>query len=229
MDEKLRILGKVPFFQDLSNSELSQICKSFTQREFKKGQYIFWEGDPAGWLYVIKEGKVKVVKHTASGKEMVLEIVTPGDICGGGAIFSEIHPASAKAAERTITFSISKQNLFGLLAKYQSLAQGIIIYLGEKLMKAHEMIMALASSRVDKRIAALLLGLSEKHGSPVPEGIKINIRLTRQDIADIVGTTVETAIRVMSKLKKQGLITSDPKNIILVNREKLQNLVAEDS
>ncbi|MGB2698318.1 MAG: Crp/Fnr family transcriptional regulator, partial [Candidatus Zixiibacteriota bacterium] len=182
-----------------------------------------------GRLYVIKEGKVKVVKHTASGKEMVLEIVTPGDICGGGAIFSRTYSASAKAMEKTKAFSISGQDLFHHLSKQQNLAKGIIIYLGEKLMKAHEMIMALASSRVDKRIAALLLGLSEKHGSPVPEGIKINIRLTRQDIADIVGTTVETAIRMMSKLKKQGLITSDSKNIILTNREKLQKLVAEDS
>jgi len=228
MDEKLRILKKVPFFQDLSQSELSQICRSFTQREFKRGQYLFWEGDPANWLYVIKEGKVKIIKHSTSGKEMVLEIVTPGDICGGGAIFSETHPASAKAAERTITFSISKQSLFGLLAKYQSLAQGIIVYLGEKLMKAHEMIMALASSKVDKRIAALLLGLSEKHGSPTPQGVKINIRLTRQDIADIVGTTVETAIRVMSKLKKQGLITSDSKRIILIDKEKLKNWIAKN-
>lgn len=228
MDEKSRILKKVPFFQDLSNSELSQICRSFTQREFKRGQYIFWEGDPAHCLYVIKEGKVKIVKHSTSGKEMVLEIVTPGDICGGGAIFSETHPASAKAAEKTITFSISQQSLFGLLAKYQSLAQGIIIYLGEKLMKAHEMIMALASSKVDKRIAALLLGLSEKHGSPIPQGVKINIRLTRQDIADIVGTTVETAIRVMSKLKKQGLIASDSKKIILIDKERLKKWIAKD-
>ena len=228
MDEKLRILNKVPFFQDLSNAELAQICQSFNQREFKRGEYIFWEGDPASWLYVIKEGKVKVVKHTASGKEMVLEIITPGDICGGGAIFSQTYSASAKAVEKTKAFSISGQNLFNLLGKHQNLAKGIILYLGGKLMKAHEMIMALASSRVDKRIAALLLGLSEKHGSPVPEGIKINIRLTRQDIADIVGTTVETAIRVMSKLKKQGLITSDSKKIILTDREKLQNLVAEE-
>jgi CRP/FNR family transcriptional regulator len=227
MDEKLKILGKVPFFQDLSKTELAQICQSFAQREFKKGEYIFWEGDPASWLYVIKEGKVKVVKHTASGKEMVLEIITPGDICGGGAIFSQTYSASAKAVEKTIAFYISGQNLFNLLSKHQNLAKGIILYLGGKLMKAHEMIMALASSRVDKRIAALLLGLSEKHGSPVPEGIKINIRLTRQDIADIVGTTVETTIRVMSKLKKQGLITSDSKKIILTNKQKLQNLVAE--
>ncbi len=227
MDEKLRILRKVPFFQDLSKAELTMICQSFTQREFKRGEYIFWEGDPAGWLYVIREGKVKIIKHTTSGREMVLEIITPGDICGGGAIFSESYSASAKAVEKTKAFSISGQNLFRLLSKHQNLAKGIILYLGEKLMKAHEMIMALASSRVDKRIAALLLGLSEKHGSPVPEGIKINIRLTRQDIADFVGTTVETAIRVMSKLKKQGLITSDSKKIILTHRDKLQKLVAE--
>ena len=185
-----------------------------------------WEGKPANWLYVIKEGRVKIVKHSPSGREMVLEIITSGDICGGGAVFCETYPASAKAVEKTKVFSISRQKLFALLGQHRNLSKEIIMYLGEKLMKAHEMMIALVSSKVDKRIAALLMGLSEKHGTPIPEGLKINIRLTRQDIADIVGTTVETAIRVMSKFRKDGLITLDSKTIILTDRDKLRELLA---
>jgi CRP/FNR family cyclic AMP-dependent transcriptional regulator len=227
-DEKLSILGKVPFFKGLSRSELTRIGKSFTEKEFRRGQYLFWEGDPASWLYVIKQGRVKVIKPTPSGKEIILEVIAPGDICGGGSIFARTHPASAKAVEKTKAYSISSQSLLALLAKHQNLSREIIRYLGEKLMKTHEMIIALVSSSVDKRIMALLLGLSEKHGTPIPEGVRINIRLTRQEIADIVGARVETAIRVMSRLTKQGLITSDSKGIVLTDREKLRKLAAKD-
>lgn len=69
-------------------------------------------------------------------------------------------------------------------------------------------------------------GLCEKHGSVVNEGIRINLRLTRQDITDVVGTTVETAIRVMSRFKKQGILTTESKHIIITDRKKLQEMVS---
>jgi CRP-like cAMP-binding protein len=112
------------------------------------------------------------------------------------------------------------------LSTYKMLAVEFILYLGEKLMKAHEMMMSLVASNVEKRIAALLLGLCEKHGSHTGQGIRINMRLTRQDIADIVGTTVETAIRVMSKFGKQGILTTESKHIVVTSKEKLSKLLS---
>jgi CRP-like cAMP-binding protein len=94
-------------------------------------------------------------------------------------------------------------------------------------MQAHEMMIGLISGKVEKRLAALLLGLSEKHGTPFSGGIKINLKLTRQDMADSVGTTVETAIRVMSRFKKEGILGSSSKEIVIKDKGRLKELLRE--
>ncbi|HEX9913131.1 MAG TPA: Crp/Fnr family transcriptional regulator [candidate division Zixibacteria bacterium] len=225
MIKKTEIIRKIPFFSNLSENELLQISQKFIEKEFKKGGYLFWEGEPATCLYVIKTGRVKILKHSAEGKEIVLEVVTPGEICGGGAIFSETQYASARAEEKSKVYSLSRNDLLLLIRTQKDLALEVIIFLGKRLLQTHEMMIGLISGKVEKRIAALLLGLSEKHGTPVREGIKINLKLTRQDMADFVGTTVETAIRVIGRFKKMGILSSGSKEIILKNREKLKELV----
>jgi len=224
MLKKLEIIKRVPFFSDLSEDKLLHISQNFIEREFKKGEYLFWEREPATCLYVIKEGRVKILKHTVEGREVLLEIVTPGETCGAGLIFSGIQYASAQALENSKVYCLSKADLLELIRTHKNLAENIIIFLGKKLMQAHEMMMGLVWGKVEQRIAALLLGLSEKHGSTVPEGIRINLRLTRQVMADFVGTTVETAIRVMSRFKKEGILTSDSKGIIVKDKERLKEL-----
>ena len=204
MIKKTEIIRKIPFFSNLSENELLQISQKFIEKEFKKGGYLFWEGEPATCLYVIKTGRVKILKHSAEGKEIVLEVVTPGEICGGGAIFSETQYASARAEEKSKVYSLSRNDLLLLIRTQKDLALEVIIFLGKRLLQTHEMMIGLISGKVEKRIAALLLGLSEKHGTPVREGIKINLKLTRQDMADFVGTTVETAIRVIGRFKKMS-------------------------
>lgn len=223
--EKMAILDRIPFFAGVSDSDLLKISQRFSENKFKKGEYLFWEGDRSGRLYLIREGKVKIVKHISAGKELVLEIVSSGEICGASSIFSETQVASAQAIEDVSAYSLSQKDFLLLLERHKKLAIQIILYLGEKLMKAHEMMISLASSKVDRRIAALLIGLSEKHGSLVPQGIKINLRLTHQDIADIVGTTVETAIRVMSRFKKQKMLIKDSKHIVITDKDKLKKIV----
>jgi CRP/FNR family cyclic AMP-dependent transcriptional regulator len=223
--QKIAVLKKVPFLKGLSSVDLAKISQKFSETHFEKGNYLYWEGDLADRLYVIKQGKVKITKGSSSGKEIVLEIVSTGEICGGSSVFREVNPSSALAAEDVTAYSLSKTDFLGLLGTYKSLAIQFIMYLGEKLMKAHEMMMSLVVSNVEKRIAALLMGLCEKHGSQTPQGIRINLKLTRQDIADIVGTTVETAIRVMSKFGKQGILTTESKHIVVTSKEKLSRLL----
>lgn len=155
MLKKLEILKRVPFFSVLSEKELLEISQKFTEREFGKGKYLFWEGGPATSLYVIKQGKVKVFKHSSHGKEMALEFVTPGELCGGGAIFSETQYASARAEEKSKVYSLSKRDLLWLISTHKSLAQEIIVFLGKKLMQTHEMMLGLISGRVEKRVAVL--------------------------------------------------------------------------
>lgn len=218
------LLKRIPFFAALSESEIDYLSKLFYERQFSKGDYLFWEGDASDWMYIIKSGKVRVLKSAPTGKELVLEIMTPGDFCGGGAIFAEIQPASAQALTLTSTYGLRRIDFLQLLRSHPQVAQHVIVYLGKRLMSAHEMILSLITNRVEQRIAMALVRLAENHGTPTSQGIRINIKITRQNIADFVGSTVETTIRVMSRLKKQKIIGSQEGRIIIYNLDKLKEM-----
>ena len=217
LTSKTEAIARVPFFEKFPAADISIIEPYFSEFHFDKNQYLFWEGDPANKMYVIKSGRVRLLKTAASGKEMVLEVMIPGQICGGHALFAETHRNSAQAVEDTIAYGLSQESYDQLLTKYPEIARGIIKYLGAKLMDAHDVIISLVSSKVDSRIASVIVRLCENHGTPTKDGILINIRLTRRDIADIVGSTVETTIRTISKFQKKGLLSTVSGRLLIKN------------
>lgn len=214
---KTEAISRVPFFEKFSPHEIAYIEPFFQEYRFEKNQYLFWEGDPAIRMFVIKSGRVRLLKTSASGKEMVMEVMMPGQICGGHALFADTHRNSAQAVEPTITYGLSHESYDQLLSKYPEIARGIIKYLGAKLMDSHDMIISLVSSKVESRIASVIVRLCENHGTPAKDGILINLRLTRQDIADIVGSTVETTIRTISKFQKKGLLVTVSGHLLIKN------------
>ena len=205
---KIEAISRVPFFASFTVSDITHIEPYFQEYRFDRNQYLFWEGDPAARMFVIKSGRVKLLKTSASGKDMVLEVMVPGQICGGGALFADCHRNGAQAVEPTTAYGLTRESYDQLLARYPDIARGIIKYLGAKLMDAHDVIISLVSSKVESRIASVIVRLCENHGTPTRDGIMINIRLTRRDIADIVGSTVETTIRTISKFQKKGLVST---------------------
>jgi CRP/FNR family transcriptional regulator len=208
LTSKTDAISRVPFFEKLSPTDIVNVEPFFQEYKFEKNQYLFWEGDPANRMYVIKSGRVRLLKASASGKEMVLEVMVPGQICGGGALFADTHRNSAQAVESTVAYGLSHESYGQLLSKYPEIARGIIKYLGVKLMDAHDVIISLVSSKVESRIASVIVRLCENHGTHTKDGILINIRLTRGDIADIVGSTIETTIRTISKFQKKGFLST---------------------
>lgn len=217
LSSKTEAISRVPFFADFSSSEISNIEPFFTEFKFNKNQYLFWEGDPASKMFVIKSGRVKLLKTSAAGKDMVLEVMVPGQICGGATLFADYHRSGAQAVEATVAFGLTRESYDRLLTKYPEIARGIIKYLGSKLMDAHDVIISLVSSKVESRIASVIVRLAENHGTPTKDGILINIRLTRKDIADIVGSTIETTIRTISKFRKKGYLSTASGRLLIKN------------
>lgn len=196
-------------FSSLKESELKSISPLFEEIKFKNNETIFLEGDPSEKFYILAAGNVKILKHTIGGKDVILEVMSPGDIFGGVAVLDKKpYPASAQAMESTTAIRISRNNLLKIMEEYPILKLEIVRYFSDKLRDAHEMLKNIATERVEKRIAALLLKLSEKVGVDDNGFRKIDFPLTRQEIAEMVGTTVETCIRTMSKFQKQGMVKS---------------------
>lgn len=222
--DKTDLVRKIPFFAALSGTDAKRVAGLLVERTVKRGEYLFWEGDPADWLYVIKEGKIKLVKSSPNGKEMVLEMVPPGQVCGTAVIYSPTQLSSAMAETPTVALGLRRTELQRLIYGTPVVARSVIEYLGSRLKAAHDTITSLVTSKVETRIAAVLVKLAEHHGSPSPEGVRINIPLTRKDIADAVGATVETTIRTLSRFQKQKLLATQSKHILIFDLPRLKKL-----
>src|SRR5512136_3150497 len=218
------VLRQVPLFASLTDDQLAAAARWFHVETFVQHSIIFLEGDPADRLWVVSSGQVKIVKHTSDGQENLLEVITPGEMFGGAGLLLATHPATAVAMTPITALCIERGPYLQLIRQYPDIALRIIDLLGERLQAAMKM-RALAVERVDVRLANILLKLCDKAGEASGEGTRINLPLSRQDLADMAGTTIETAIRVMSRLRKEGLVHTEPGGYVIVrDHNRLQQL-----
>ncbi len=218
-------IRKVSIFNTLSDRDAKEISPYLLTQRFRKKETIFSEGDPSEWFYIVVRGKVKITKLSQEGKEIILEIISPLEFFGGIAVVRGFpYPANAVAMEDTETLRISKKNLLSVLDRFPNLMYCMATNIGDRIKGSHEMLKSIALEKVEARIASLLVKLSDKAGERVPEGVAIDMKLTKQDIAEMVGTTVETSIRTMSKLSKAGLVAHKGGKIIIRDLERLKSL-----
>lgn len=225
---RVNIFWKIPMFEFLEAEELDRLYSLCATEKFPKGEYIFLECDAPRKLYVVVKGEVKLLKQTDDGREMIVEMAYPGEIFGEEAIFDgQPYPMTAQALDDVEVLTISRSDFFAFLRDNPDLALEIITELGTRLREAQNTIRALAMERVEWRIARVLLMLSRKAGTVEVGGVGIDLPLTRQDIADMAATTVETTIRVLSNFKKLGLVDTEKGRIILRDKKKLEEMVSE--
>ncbi len=215
--DKTQILRQSSIFHTLNDDELVELSRLAIEHRFAPDEFIFWEGDTPDWFYIIAEGKVKVLKYSSLGKEFIIAFFEPGEMFGEVAVFeNKPYPASAQAIAETKVLGIKRDDFLSFLVNRPQVALRIINVLGGRLRDAHSRLRDLAGERVEQRLARTLLMLSSKLGPNLP--------FTRQELADMAGTTTETAIRILSQLKDRGIIRSVRGKIIILNETKLQLL-----
>lgn len=215
----------VSIFSTLEVQEAEEIHRYLIKEKYRKKETIFLEGAPSEWFYIVAKGKVKITKLSQEGKEIILEVILPLDFFGVIAVVKgSPYPANAFAMENTELIKISRSNLIKIMDRFPSLMHFMADSIGDRIKDSHEMIKSIALERVESRIAAILIKLAVKVGEKTSDGVLINIKLTKQDIAEMVGTTVETSIRTMSKFSKTGLIISKSGKIIIKDIERLRTL-----
>jgi CRP/FNR family transcriptional regulator len=223
----MKDLKKIELFKNLSDDDLKELGSYLVRATFKKKEDIFSEGDQPEWFYIVSKGKVKITKLSHDGKEIILELISPPDIFGGVAVLRNFpYPANAVAMEDSEVIKISRKNLLRLVDRFPNLMYCIALQLGDRMKSSYDSLKNIALERVEARIAALLLKLAGKVGVESKEGLLIDMRLTKQDVADMVGTTVETSIRTFSKFKKQGLVSDADGKIIIKDKEGLAEMAS---
>ncbi|MFC2018345.1 Crp/Fnr family transcriptional regulator [Chloroflexota bacterium] len=217
VESKAQILGQATIFSELSEGELSELAALAVEHSFGPNEFIFWEGDEACSFYTVAKGQVKVLKHSSQGKEFIVAFFGPGEMFGEVAVFENRPcPASAQALGETMVLAIRREALLSFMASHPQMPLRIISILGGRLRDAQGRLRDMAGERVEQRLARTLLMLSTKLGP--------TLSFTRQDIADMAGTTTETAIRIMSRLKEGGIIQSARNKITILDDRKLKLL-----
>ena len=217
MADRVEVLRQSFIFSTLNDKELGELANLASEYSFGANDFVFWDGDSPDRLYIVVEGKVKVIKHSSLGKEFTIAFFGPGEMFGEVAVFeNKPYPASARAATEARVLGIKRNDFLSFLASRPQIALGIINVLSGRLRDAHTRLRDLAGERVEQRLASLLIMLSSKLGLTLP--------FTRQEIADMAGTTIETAIRVMSNLRDRGIIRSTRGKVIILDEQKLRLL-----
>jgi CRP-like cAMP-binding protein len=222
------VLKATPLYRHLSSEDLSRLAAVSRTRGFEKGDTVFREGDPSDNLYSIVDGRVKVVKLLPSGKELILEIFGAGDPLGAVVAYEgRPFPASAIAVERTLCVIVGRRDFFALLENRPSLVRGYLLGLTQRLVELTRRIPEIAGGRVESRFARRFLKLADKMGRPQSAATFIPMPLSRQDLADLTGTTIETAIRQMSRWGKERLVVTEKDGFLLHDRQALERLAIE--
>ena len=221
-------VSRIPLLSILSAAERERVLSELTEAQYGKGDQIFRQGDPTEFFHIVTEGTVKCVKSTPDGKECTLKMLMPGDLfcCDAAAFEGGTHPGTAQPMGDVRVLRMSKQSYFAMLRQSPDAALEVIRYLGNRLAEAQEKAKVLALDRADQRLAALLADLAVRNGIPEPTGIRLPMRLTRQDMANMVGTTTETAIRIMSRFKRQRLVSGTANRLLIRDLDRLKKLAS---
>lgn len=200
------------------------LAEKCTLSHYEPEDTIFSQGERSERVWIVRQGQVKIVHHDEDGREIILELIPPGEVFGGGTIFLPKQPATARAMIPVEVVSFSTEIYEEFLIKFPKLMLRLIRMLGQRLYGMKESNI-MTGERVERRLANILLKLVRRSGTRRDDGLLITIPLSRQDLADMCGTTLETAIRTMSRLSKDKVVKTLPGGYVLIlNEAELREL-----
>ena len=223
---KAQSLRDFHLFEDLSENELRQAVQYMQEKSFRKGEYLFFEEEAEPGIYILLEGLIKLLKETHDAKIVIVRLVYPGDIFGW-IEWGKKKPKNtytAKAITDSRTLYISNKDFINLAIKHPAIAVKMTCEATSTLLQTYETLKSIAGGKVEERIAKVLLEIADRIGKKYEDTIVIDAPFTRNDIAEMTGTTVETTIRVMSKWKKMGIINTERGFIEILKPRELERL-----
>jgi CRP/FNR family transcriptional regulator, nitrogen oxide reductase regulator len=218
-------LSSLAGFRVLPEAERAVIDRAVREIAVHRGQVLFGEGTPADSLWAVHHGKVHIMKSGPEGREIVLEVVTAGELFGAVvAIEGRPYPASAIAVDDGSVWRLPASVTRDLCQRYPTLRNAIMEQVTVRLRNAHERLRSVALEKVEQRLARAVLALAAKIGT-LHEGKPV-LSVTRQELADMTGTTVESAIRVTSRWQTARLIDTARNQIELLDVPSLQSIAS---
>ncbi|MFG1492297.1 Crp/Fnr family transcriptional regulator [Halobacteriovorax sp. GFR7] len=211
-------------FCGLSNDEAAKVSLTASSLKFKRGEKLFSQGNRPAGIYCVQSGNIKLTKTGADGKETIVRIAQHGDVIGHRSLFTaQDFNGTATAIDNVSVCFIDKPSLLKLINDKPAIALELINKLSRDMGIAEERSSAFHQKNVRERIARLLLDLAKTHGNTLINGeVQIELKLTREEMATMIGTANETLIRIISEYRKDGLIDQNGKLIIIKDAAELE-------
>jgi CRP-like cAMP-binding protein len=216
------LVAPLPVFAGLSNDELDALLKEARTVRHPKKSHVFEQGEEAHSFFILLHGHVQAMKATPDGQQVIVRYVSPGEVYGvAQAIGMQHYPATATAVVDSISLAWPSQAWPRLVARYPSLAANTLQVVGARLQEAHARVIEMSTEEVERRVAHAVLRLVKQAGRKVESGIEIDFPISRQDIAEMTGTTLHTVSRILSAWEQSGLIVSGRQRIVVCDPHRL--------
>lgn len=228
LDYRLKIIGRLPFFAHLPVAAIREVNALFHDRSVPADKPIYFEGDKAEYLYLIAMGRVRLVRNTTSGREVVLDILHGGEYFGNlGILGAETYSETAVTQTEGCILQISGEDFQSILKQHPDVTLKVLQAVGKRLEASRELVEQLSTYTVEQRVASALLRLADKVGEVQEAGVLLQLPLSRQDLASMTASTIETVSRVMSRFAEQGLVRSGRKWIAVADRKGLEEVLKQ--
>lgn len=216
----LSINKAVELFQGISETEAQRVASLCAERKYGKDVTIFSKGDPSNALFIVKSGKVRILSLSDRGTETIVHILKEGEIFGELLLSEEQRAFTAVAGTDALVTVLSKGSLTELLAAIPTISKNFIRLLSMRLAKVERDFGDFGHTWSYNRLAKVLLRLCEEHGKETPAGTVILLRLTHEDLANLIGTTRETVTTQMIRFRRRGLVKRQDR-FLVVNKLRL--------
>lgn len=222
MSAMVPFLRKIPLFIELDEQELARLADITITRTFRKNANVFMEGDQRQAVFFIQKGIVKVYKIDPEGNEQIVSFLKEGDMFPHTGFFdATLYPATAVIVEAAELFVIPIHAFEQLMLGMPSIAVKVMRVMGLKIRELQARLQDFVTQDVNRRIISFLARMAREHGQPDNGHIRIDIPLTHQEFANMVGTTRETVNRVMNQLRKDGILDMNRQSIVIHDMESL--------
>jgi CRP-like cAMP-binding protein len=219
------LIKNLDLFRSLSEAELDQALESAQSLLLQDGATVFAQGDEADRFFVLLHGHLKVVQVTPDGEQVTVRYVSPGEVFGIARAMRRSHyPATTMAVQESLVLAWPSSEWDHFIAGNPQFAFNALQTVGQRLQDAHSRIRELSTEEVEQRVARAILRLIDQSGAKTSSGIEISFPITRQDIAEMTGTTLHTVSRLLSQWKERGLVNSGRKRITVCSVDELIRL-----
>lgn len=217
------LVRSLPLFTNMAEDDLDRLLARATMRRVRTGEAVFEQGQKASQFYLLLHGRLKVTQVTTEGQQIIVRVVHPGDLFGfAQALARDDYPGTPVAAAESVVMCWPNDVWGKIVEQSPQLAVNAMRTIGQRLQEAHTRLREMSTEEVERRVAHAVLRLMDQAGRPEADGIRIDFRLTRQDVAEMTGTTLHTVSRIFSAWESHGIVKGGRQKLLVRDKARLE-------